>query len=165
MFTVLIATAEASAHATVTALDPHAPPLPSSSQTTLQTPALAEKNKAEKLPNLEDNDKLWALLQYEAKFGKIEYTSLRKYGDFSHTNLRGVKAVGFNLANFNFKNADLRGADLRETDLHGANFAGADLRGVVLLSAKTEGAYFDQKTQFPYSQKEAIQRGWKENQR
>ena len=144
------------ASTTVTALDAHAPPLAPPAKPALQ------QGDSKKLPNLENNDKLWALLQYEAKYGKIEYTSLRKFGDYSNTNLRAVKAVGFNLASFNFKDADLRGADLRQADLHGANFLGADLREAVLLSANTQGALFNDRTLFPYSKEEALQRGWKE---
>ncbi len=83
---------------------------------------------------------------------------------FKNSQLSEIFATGSRFINTDFSNCDLRNGNFWGSQLQQVNFENADLRGANLLRtfilfSNFSGARFDQKTQLPFSEKEAISRG------
>ena len=78
--------------------------------------------------------------------------------------LRDLLASGARFTRTQFLDCDLRsasfwGANLQETDFSGSDLRGANLKSTFLLFTRFEGAKFDDTTQLPFSEKEALEKG------
>ena len=84
--------------------------------------------------------------------------------DFSKSDLENMLATGTRFIKINFQEANLTNANLWGTELLEINFKGSDLRGANLsrsfvLFSDFKGAKFNNKTQLPFSEEEALKRG------
>ncbi len=80
------------------------------------------------------------------------------------SNLKNVFATGTRFIKTDFSNTDLSNGNFWGSQLQSVNFSNADLRGTNLsrtfiLFSNFEGAQFDDKTQLPFSEEVALEKG------
>lgn len=108
------------------------------------------------------------IIQASFKDLKAQYLDLRgahiKSAQFENINMSSLLATGtrFNKTKFkncNLKNANFWGSNLQESDFEGSDLSGANLKSTFLLFTQFKGARFDNETQLPFSEEEAIEKG------